>query len=135
MAARAAMRSRTAIIIIVSLVAAGAGGTGGDVIISYPSVFAGLSRPAVVFPHERHYNWGLGCLDCHHRYENGLNVLTENELQPGTPAVSCASCHGTARDLERSYHVKCIGCHRDMKKRGSSTGPVMCGQCHLKKEN
>lgn len=99
------------------------------------SVFRKLTRPGVDFPHERHYNLDIGCLDCHHRYDGGVNVLGEEELQPGTPAVSCGSCHSRALDLERSYHRLCIGCHGKMKQRGSGHGPVMCGQCHSKKRN
>lgn len=131
------MRNRVrSLIIFVVLVLAASAASAGDVlrILNY-SVFKKLSRPYVDFPHERHYGWGLGCLDCHHRYESGVNVLSENELQPGNPAVSCSSCHSTARDLERSYHRMCIRCHSDMKKRGTSHGPVMCGECHSKKEN
>lgn len=125
-----------ALILLGALVLVASAAFSGDVlrILNYP-VFKKLTRPSVDFPHERHYDWGLGCLDCHHRYERGVNVLTENELQPGNTAVSCSSCHSTARDLERAYHRMCIRCHTDMKKRGTAHGPVMCGECHSKKEN
>ena len=126
-------RTSTAIIFILFILAVAAGGAGGDLLISHTAVFKTLSRPGVVFPHEGHYGWGIGCLDCHHRYDNGVNILNENDLQPGTPAVSCVSCHRSARELERSYHRMCIGCHTDMKKKGIVAGPVMCGQCHIKR--
>jgi len=97
-------------------------------------VFKKLSRPVVEFPHERHYTWGMGCLDCHHSYSGDTNILDANELYPGSPAASCSTCHSTSRELERSYHRMCIGCHRDMKAKGRiSYGPVLCGRCHFKK--
>ena len=131
------MINRTAVFLLIAAlsVAAAAGSTGNVIRISNISIFKKLSRSAVDFPHERHYSWGPGCLDCHHSYKGGVNVLDVNELKPGSPAVSCASCHTTARELERSYHRMCRSCHIEMKKRGTSHGPVMCGQCHSKKEN
>ncbi len=130
------MSNRTTVFLVMAILfgAAAAGSTGNVLRISNFSIFKKLSRSAVDFHHERHYSWGPGCLDCHHRYKGGVNVLDVNELKPGVPAVSCASCHTTARELERSYHRMCINCHLDMKKRGATYGPVMCGQCHSKKE-
>lgn len=120
------------IFITVVLVASVTGG--GEVPhLSGRSVFKNLSRGDVMFPHERHYDWGIGCLSCHHRYEKGSNVLTIEELQQGTQAVSCASCHSSGRDIERAYHHLCITCHQDMKKNSISSGPVICGRCHSKK--
>lgn len=98
------------------------------------SVFKIMSRGEVIFPHDRHYSSGIDCLLCHHRFEKGTNVLTLDELQPGTQAVSCAACHRSSRNLERAYHRLCITCHHDMKKSNKRTGPIMCGLCHGKKE-
>lgn len=120
---------------MVAVLSMSADGADGVLHIADFSVFGKLTRPGVDFPHERHYSRGTGCLDCHHRYDGGVNVLTEEELLPGTSSVSCASCHKESRDLERSYHRLCIGCHNGMKKRGTVYGPVMCGQCHAEKRN
>ena len=128
-------RTAAAWIILILVLAVSAGASGNVLRITNIPVFKKLSRPVVEFPHERHYEWGFGCLDCHHNYDGGINILNEYDLKPGTPSVSCSSCHSTPRDLERSYHRKCLGCHRDMKKRGSSYGPLMCGKCHSKKRD
>jgi hypothetical protein len=102
--------------------------------ISGMSAFKELSRGEVLFPHKRHYGYGIGCLQCHHRYEKGENVLSVNELKPGSPAVSCVTCHTTGRDLQRAYHRFCITCHNEFKNNKAGSGPVMCGLCHSKKE-
>lgn len=98
------------------------------------AVFAGLSRGDVPFPHDRHYAWGIGCLSCHHRYENSVNVLDIEELCRGGIDVSCKSCHGKGRELERVYHRMCVDCHDDFSRKGIESGPVMCGRCHIKRE-
>ena len=97
------------------------------------TLFNGPARGDVLFPHDRHYAWGIGCLSCHHRYENGVNVLEIEELYRGGIDVSCASCHGTGRELERVYHRMCIDCHADFRSKGIKAGPVMCGRCHIKR--
>lgn len=89
-------------------------------------------RPPVPFSHDLHM--GLyECLACHHDYENGVNVLDEDDLVEGDPAAQCASCHDGGSDLDRqqAYHRQCIGCHIDARKAGRSSAPEMCGSCHL----
>lgn len=101
--------------------------------ISGKNIIKKKSRGDVMFPHERHYAGGLDCLVCHHRYEKGKNILTVDELLPGSQAVTCASCHKPGRDLEKAYHRMCITCHRNNIKNKIRSGPVMCGLCHIKK--
>ena len=49
-------------------------------------------RSAVAFSHDLHM--GLyECLDCHHKYEDGVNVLDEDDLVEDSPEVNCAACH------------------------------------------
>ena len=56
--------------------------------------FQTRERPPVPFPHGRHMEEGLSCKDCHHRYEQGKNVLDESDLEPGKPGIRCQECHG-----------------------------------------
>ena len=89
-------------------------------------------RPPVPFSHDLHM--GLyECLACHHDFEDGVNVLDEDDLVEGDPAVLCASCHNGETDLDRreAYHRQCIGCHIDERKAGQSSAPELCGSCHL----
>lgn len=98
-------------------------------------------RPPVAFTHEDHMG-SYECLDCHHRYEDGVNVLEDDELTDIEPediimlnipqeelsAIKCASCHNKDNKIIKSreaFHRQCIGCHE------KETGPVLCGECHL----
>ena len=102
------------------------------IVIKNPEVFKHAQRPAVTFPHERHLA-DLECLDCHHRYDKGENVLDEDTLEEGNADIRCASCHNlNARlGLRHAYHRKCTGCHTKMVKEGKKTGPRTCGGCHV----
>ncbi|MBU1172230.1 MAG: cytochrome c family protein [Proteobacteria bacterium] len=103
-------------------------------------------RPPVAFTHDTHMGQ-YECLVCHHRYEDGENVLDEDELTDVEPDetimlnvistdelsnVKCASCHTKNKDKAKidsreAFHRQCIGCHDKL-----STGPVLCGECHIR---
>ena len=92
-------------------------------------------RPPVPFPHSRHIERGLSCKECHHRYDQGKNVLDEGELEEGKPGIRCQECHGpkVRPDLQTAFHKQCLDCHQTYKKEGKKTGPLFCGECHVKK--
>ncbi len=95
---------------------------------------AARQRTPVAFSHDLHM--GLyECLDCHHKFENGVNVLDEDDLVEEAPEVSCGACHDDAAsiDRQRAYHRLCMGCHIEVRKAGEASGPEMCGACHLPK--
>jgi hypothetical protein len=98
-------------------------------------VLEGKTRPAVTFPHNRHVEAGLSCKDCHHIYENGKNVLDEGELEEGNQKIHCSACHGqnASPGPKQAFHDQCIGCHRKVLKKGEKTGPLYCGECHIRK--
>lgn len=88
-------------------------------------------RTPVAFSHDLHM--GLyECLACHHDYQDGVNVLNEDDLEEDNPAIRCATCHNGQADLDRqkAYHRQCMGCHIDSRKAGQASGPEMCGTCH-----
>ena len=95
---------------------------------------AARQRTPVAFSHDLHM--GLyECLDCHHKFENGVNVLDEDDLVEEAPEVSCGACHDDAASIDRrrAYHRQCMGCHIEVRKAGEASGPEMCGACHLPK--
>lgn len=100
--------------------------------LSERKAFRNLSRGDVAFPHEQHHEWGVSCFHCHHRSHSGGDIVTYEELVPGSPAVLCTGCHGKGRELERMHHRMCIRCHEDLISKGVKTGPVTCGRCHVK---
>ncbi len=101
------------------------------ILLSNPKVFGALSRPPVRFTHGDHMNiQGVTCLTCHHVFKDGKNILDVSQLTVGNPALLCASCHTSPRDLEASFHELCITCHDTAKAQGKVTGPRTCGDCH-----
>ena len=88
-------------------------------------------RPPAVFQHDEHNEMaGIEeCYVCHHVYdENGK--LVEDESSEDQP---CSDCHELVRSgnkpaLMKAFHANCKGCHKENKK-----GPLMCGQCHVKR--
>ena len=87
-------------------------------------------RSAVFFSHENHME-AFECLDCHHDYQNGENVLDEDELDEDGSA-RCAACHtkGASIELKTAYHRQCMGCHRQVNKQEAARLPITCGDCH-----
>lgn len=102
------------------------------IVIDNSKAFKQLKRSPVSFPHELHCD-SLECLDCHHRYEKGENVLDEDSLEEGNAEIRCASCHTwDARvQLRSAFHQMCTGCHTEKAKKGEKTGSRTCGGCHL----
>ena len=94
-----------------------------------------VQRTAVVFSHDLHMGV-YDCLDCHHDYKDGINVLDEDTLEEGNPEIRCSTCHNDNSELDRqkAYHRQCMGCHIDTRKAGQASGPEMCGACHLAEE-
>ncbi len=88
-------------------------------------------RPLVRFNHEKH-STNMDCSRCHHDYDKHGN----NKGEDGQP---CTVCHGQASGgkarmpLERAFHAQCKGCHETMRTEGFANGPVLCGECHVRK--
>lgn len=101
-----------------------------DMLLGAEDDMAGQRSP-VDFSHDLHMAI-LDCLACHHSFEDGVNILDEDELVEGNPAIRCAACHNDQADLPRqkAYHRQCLGCHIDTRKAGQASGPEMCGACH-----
>ncbi len=99
--------------------------------IAHPEVFGKLQRGPVRFTHAYHEALDDGnCLVCHHRYENGKNVLDPKDLKEGDPSLACASCHAKPGDLQRVFHLQCISCHEATSRSGAAYPPRACDECH-----
>ena len=95
------------------------------------TVFKSKSRSAVSFNHGKHMAIdGVSCIDCHHRFENGKNVLDPVELTDENKKIYCVFCHTDSSGLQNAYHRLCIRCHESMVKKNKSAGPRLCGECH-----
>lgn len=103
-------------------------------ILGNKDIFKKLERPPVTFNHGKHAEKYPDCVECHHVYEykDGKKENTwSGESQ------RCSECHklkqdGKKRPLREAYHGLCTGCHRKLTKEGEKSGPVTCGQCHVK---
>jgi len=94
-------------------------------------VFKTKSRSPVKFNHFNHMAIeGGSCTDCHHRFENGRNVIEPNELSDDNKSIYCSHCHSNPSDLKKAYHRSCIRCHESMIKNNNAAGPRLCGECH-----
>ena len=105
------------------------------ILIQNSKIYSNRQRTPVKFPHGIHMTTAASCLDCHHFYVNGKNILDEDELTEGNPKIKCASCHwekksGNRFSLMDAFHRQCIGCHRKLSKSKKKSGPVMCASCH-----
>ncbi len=95
----------------------------------------GLARGPVAFSHEAHTGYASECTDCHHRFDNGKNVLNPGELMDGTSPAACENCHG-GKDpaggigLQLAFHRQCLGCHAKTPPAGHAPGPRSCSGCH-----
>ncbi len=86
--------------------------------------FGTLERPAVLFYHDKH-----------------TQALAKKNKD-------CSACHETVKDrlalkfkriedadrqtVMQTYHDNCIACHKESGQPGKPSGPVTCGQCHIK---
>ena len=100
-----------------------------DVTIVEDSAFAEKMRPPVPFMHDEHNETAEieECNICHHVYEDGEKVEDESSED-----MECSECHElddseNPMSLVKIYHVQCKGCHQEKK-----SGPIMCGECHIK---
>ncbi|MBW1898994.1 MAG: cytochrome c3 family protein [Deltaproteobacteria bacterium] len=102
-----------------------------EIILNHTENSKEKRRPSVIFPHELHME-SYECLDCHHKYENGENVLDEDELEEDNPAAKCSGCHDLENkcDLQKTFHRQCLNCHVNNKIPGEKPGPRMCIGCH-----
>jgi len=106
----------------------------------------------VIFDHAMHVDM-TSCADCHH-HTTGLpdenkRCLPCHRESDTADDITCTGCHphypGTAEKmrtlremglfhidktgLKRAYHLKCLGCHKEMDV------PSDCEDCHPKKDD
>lgn len=87
--------------------------------------------------HKEHFETlKIVCTECHHKYENGKNVLKK-----GDHIQKCAECHsplkkeGKVLKLNLAYHKNCKTCHKAINNKDPSKKPPFkkCTGCHQKK--
>lgn len=103
-----------------------------EILLEHQPEVDSRERPPVLFPHEKHMDI-YGCLDCHHAYDKGENVLDEGDLEDGSPAAQCVTCHDFKNNcsIQRLFHKQCLGCHVKKGKTNEKKGPRQCNGCHV----
>lgn len=94
------------------------------VVIRLPERLGALERPVVAYDHGRHAKaLDDKCETCH------------PEVKPGDLSQKLGRVEdGNDRDaLVDLYHAQCRGCHAARAKAKLSTGPLMCGECHVRR--
>jgi len=94
------------------------------IVLRLPAELGVLERPAVEFHHGAHVAAleQEGCAACHARDGEGRLI----------PALERAPAEGDWEGLTDSYHDACMGCHKDRADQGITSGPVKCGECHVR---
>ncbi len=110
------------------------------ILIDNTDVYTSKKKPSVLFDHDLHTGLA-GCMDCHHHYKDGENILEYFDLFEGAEGVLCRDCHAepgtrfmgdqdpTVKGLEQAYHSQCIPCHRESAGQ-DAVGPRTCMGCH-----
>jgi len=99
-----------------------------DIIVFNHQKIGSHQRPLVRLTHEKHAAI-IECSRCHHDYdEYGVNVGGEEN--------ACSKCHGANNSnpipLVRAFHNQCKNCHSGLIAKCKKSGPIMCGQCHIR---
>lgn len=107
-----------------------------EITLEDKEVFGKPQRPAVEFNHAKHYEEYPECMECHHIYEYSDG---EKENTWAGEEQKCSDCHKQVKeekklDLRTAFHENCTGCHQKMRKEGEKTGPVTCGECHIREK-
>ena len=94
------------------------------VTIAHTEIFGELQRPHVLFNHSMHANSFKedGCDTCHSMTREG-NLIFEFPLRTKSE---------DKETFMAAYHKQCIGCHRKFIVQKKKSGPVRCGNCHVK---
>ena len=101
------------------------------IVIDTMRSFGPLDRPPVVYRHDKHtealQKMDKDCSACH--------LKVDNDKAEEEQRLSHKYMRLEDRDRESTmqvYHDNCITCHTDVQSRGEKSGPVTCGECHVK---
>ncbi|MGD8439425.1 MAG: cytochrome c3 family protein, partial [Holophagae bacterium] len=93
--------------------------------IDWPTAAGARQRPVVEFNHGLHAETlkDDGCVTCHQIEDDGF-----------LPSFKAAADIDRREPLMDAYHDGCTGCHVRRSGEGLKSGPVTCGECHVKRD-
>jgi hypothetical protein len=100
-----------------------------DLAVIEDAGFQKRQRPPAIFKHDVHNENAEieACNECHHLYENGEKLEDESSEDQLCSECHGEKSHGKQPGLRKAFHLNCKGCHLEKK-----TGPIMCGECHVR---
>lgn len=84
----------------------------------------------VTFNHASHME--IACQDCHHTvadtytFQGCMVEGCHDDVENRAEVTSIYRTFHTTRDTEKS----CVGCHRDLRRKGEGDAPLTCNGCH-----
>ena len=102
-----------------------------DAVLLRHEVIRAHQRPPVKFNHDKHSET-IECNRCHHEYDENGNNVGGDEGQPCSEFHGLVSTEENPVPLVRAFHIQCKTCHEGLLAKGERSGPVMCGQCHVR---
>ena len=93
--------------------------------MDFPAAFGEMQRPAIEFDHRAHTEAlePNSCETCHRIDEQGVLI----------PQMASALEIDNREDLVDAYHDACMSCHHERTAQGQASGPVTCGECHVRR--
>jgi hypothetical protein len=87
--------------------------------------FGDMQRPAVEFDHQAHTEAleAEGCETCHRIDDQGVLI----------PLLKSVLEIDDRDDLIDAFHDSCVGCHRERLDQTLPSGPLTCGECHVRR--
>jgi len=120
------------------------------VLIAHTELFGALERPPVIFDHQKHVEaikkegkkeWET-CNVCHRPKKEELTrikkedeVIKEKKIEKRDVLVfefPKKEVKLKKEALKKAYHDECIECHKEKMKEKKKSGPITCGECHVK---
>ena len=118
-----------ALLIVVSSVSAGSGVAPrsigpSHIVMDNLRAFGAPERPAVEFDHGTHVDalQAEGCTGCH--------PVEDGQLLPKLTGIHDSEDRDELLD---AFHSRCMGCHEERTGEALSSGPVTCGECHVRR--
>jgi hypothetical protein len=95
------------------------------VFMQLPDASGEMERPVVEFNHAAHTEAleAEGCKACHRIDDEGVLI----------PRLTSVLDLDDRDALIDAYHDSCMGCHSRRSDLGQATGPVTCGECHVRR--
>ena len=92
--------------------------------MTLPEALGPMERPAVEFDHGLHTTALV---------EQGCDVCHQIQQQKLAPRLTSTVDVDDRNGVIDAYHATCSGCHKERSQAGQESGPITCGECHVRR--